>query len=95
MRAGRRRIPICGREQTYEGCDEAYWREEGVGAFVLPGRDAASVLEAAEKVLDDIAAIVGAVIVAMQMFSSWVERDDRRDAAPIEFFAQAVGVVRS
>jgi hypothetical protein len=45
--------------------------------------------------LDDIAAIVGALIVAMQMFSSWVGRDERRDAAPIEFFAQAVGVVRS
>jgi hypothetical protein len=95
VRAGRRRIPIYGREQTDEGCDEAYWREEGVGAFVLPGRDAASVFEAAEKALDDIAAIVGALIVAMQMFSSWVGRDDRRDAAPIEFFSQAVGVVRS
>jgi hypothetical protein len=72
-----------------------HWRDEGVGAFVLPGHDTASVLEAAEKALDDIAAILGALIVAMQMFSSWVGRDDRRDAAPIEFLAQAVGLVRS
>ena len=47
----------------------------------------------AEHTLDYVAAFVGALIVAMRMFSSGIGRDDRLDAAPFEFLAQAVGIV--
>lgn len=69
--------------------------QEVARQLVVPGCDTSEVLEAAEHTLDDIAAFVGGLVIAMRVFAGRIGRDDGLDATLGEFATQAVGVIGS
>lgn len=69
--------------------------EEVARQLVVPGGDAAKILEATEHSLDDIAAFVSDLIVSMGMFSGRIGRNDGLDPALGEFGAQAFSIISS
>ena len=72
-------------EQNCEG-GELYSGKEISGEFVVACGDASEVLEAAEAAFDDIAALVGLLVVADALFTIGLSGDDR--LAPFPQLAQ-------
>ena len=63
------------------------------GELVVSGRDAAEVLEPAKAALDDISALVGAFIEAMNDDAVGFVGDDGLGAATYDFVAKVVAVI--
>jgi len=61
--------------------------------FVVTGSDAAPILETAEAALDDVAALIGLLVVANALLAIGLAGDDRLDAALFEECTKRIGVV--
>src|SRR5437764_14706450 len=74
------------------GCD-ADGREEGVGAAVVAGGDAAPVLEFGEHVLDFVALLIERLVIGQRDFPALGGRNARLGASFGESFSKPIAVI--
>jgi hypothetical protein len=73
--------------------NEAEGRKEVSGELVIARGDAAEILEPSEAALDDIAVLVGALVVPDALLAVGFARDDRLDFLVFEEGAKRIGIM--